>query len=78
MHKAITRFRLPYKNYFFRDPRFMPGWDEKIEGAEIGDATAAVLGVLLMFIIPKDLSFILGSKTNFTLRYYYRVSSVNA
>ncbi|OXA56239.1 hypothetical protein Fcan01_09879 [Folsomia candida] len=47
--------------WLFRDPRFMPGWDEQIEGAEIGDATAAMLGVMLLFIIPKDLSFILGT-----------------
>ncbi len=48
--------------WLFRDPRFMPGWDDAIEGADNGDATAAMLGVLLMFIIPRDLDFILGSK----------------
>lgn len=25
----------------------MPGWDEQIEGAEIGDATAAMLGTYI-------------------------------
>jgi sodium-dependent dicarboxylate transporter 2/3/5 len=48
--------------WFTRDPRFMPGWDEEIEGAENGDATAAMIGVLLMFIIPRDLSFLSPSK----------------
>lgn len=28
--------------WLFRDPRFMPGWDEQIVGIENGDATAAM------------------------------------
>ncbi len=48
--------------WLFRDPRFIPGWADQIMGAKNGDATAAMIGVLLMFIIPRDLSFITGSK----------------
>lgn len=47
--------------WLFRDPRFMPGWDEQLEHTENGDATAAMIGVLLMFIMPRDLSYILGN-----------------
>jgi len=48
--------------WLFRDPRFMPGWGEQIKGVKVGDSTAAMLTVVLLFVVPKDISFLYGSK----------------
>jgi len=49
--------------WIFRDPKFMQGWNNVLEDADIGDATAAVLGIILMFLVPKDLTFVTGSES---------------
>jgi sodium-dependent dicarboxylate transporter 2/3/5 len=59
---VLMVFILTVMLWLFRDPRFMRGWDEAIGEVENGDATAAMLGTCLMFLIPRDLSFITGSK----------------
>lgn len=46
--------------WFFRDPRFIDGWAESLHGAEVGDSSAAMFIIFLLFIIPKKLDFSLG------------------
>ncbi|CAL8124065.1 unnamed protein product [Orchesella dallaii] len=46
--------------WIFRDPKFMDGWNNVLKDADIGDATAAVLGIVLMFLVPRDMTFITG------------------
>jgi sodium-dependent dicarboxylate transporter 2/3/5 len=43
--------------WFFRDPRFIKGWMEYFWGVEVGDSTAAMFVIFLLFIIPKNLDF---------------------
>lgn len=45
--------------WLFRQPKFMDGWADLLPGADIGDSTAAMLVVFLLFVVPKDLNFLL-------------------
>ncbi|KAK9874168.1 hypothetical protein WA026_002519 [Henosepilachna vigintioctopunctata] len=44
--------------WFFRKPQFIPGWAEMITDHKVGDATAALIVVMLFFIIPANPNFI--------------------
>ncbi|ODN06006.1 Solute carrier family 13 member 4 [Orchesella cincta] len=44
--------------WLLRDPQFFPGWDAIDKTVSNGDSTAAMVGVILLFIIPKDWSFL--------------------
>ncbi|XP_050305351.1 protein I'm not dead yet-like isoform X2 [Anthonomus grandis grandis] len=44
--------------WFFRKPQFIAGWAEMITQHKVKDATAAIIVVLLLFIIPSNLDFI--------------------
>ena len=48
--------------WIFRDPRIIKGWGPLFTAVEVDDATAAMLIVLLLFIIPRDPSFLFGSE----------------
>lgn len=41
----------------------MKGWNELVNETDIGDSTCAFLGIVLMFLIPKNLSFFRGIPT---------------
>lgn len=60
-------FSLVVLGWVFRDPKFMKGWNNVLDDADIGDSTAAIFGIVLMFLIPKDLTFFTGSEFNFSL-----------
>jgi sodium-dependent dicarboxylate transporter 2/3/5 len=49
--------------WFFRDPRFIKGWSEFIPHVDVGDSTAAMLVVVLLFIVPRSLSFFTGGNS---------------
>ncbi|ODM98494.1 Solute carrier family 13 member 3, partial [Orchesella cincta] len=57
---VFTLFILIVLLWLFREPRFMSGWSDYIAKVDIGDSTAAILVVLLLFIIPRDLNAFLG------------------
>jgi hypothetical protein len=40
----------------------MEGWGKSKSTRTTGDSTGAMLGVLFLFIFPKNLSFLFGSK----------------
>nr|CAD7411374.1 unnamed protein product [Timema poppensis] len=44
--------------WFFREPEFISGWADIIPGVEIKDATPVMLVVMLLFILPSNLSFL--------------------
>ncbi|KAI4454382.1 solute carrier family 13 member [Holotrichia oblita] len=44
--------------WFFRKPQFIPGWAEMITDTKVKDATAALIVVMLLFIIPAKPNFI--------------------
>ena len=48
--------------WVFRDPRIIKGWGPLFTAEEVDDSTPAMLIVLLLFIIPRDHSFLFGSK----------------
>lgn len=48
--------------WLFRQPRFMDGWADALPGADIGDSTAAMLVVFLLFVVPRDYNFLLHGK----------------
>ncbi|XP_035708970.1 solute carrier family 13 member 5 isoform X1 [Folsomia candida] len=48
--------------WLFRQPKFIEGWADLLPGAEIGDSTAAMLVVFLLFVIPKDYNFLRQGK----------------
>ena len=48
--------------WMFRDPRFIDGWGTLFPQVEVEDSSAAMLIVFILFIIPKDPSFLFGSK----------------
>lgn len=55
---VLVLFILCVALWFFRDPGFMPGWAQLFGNAEkVDDATAAMLIVVLLFIIPAKPSF---------------------
>lgn len=64
-------FSLVILGWIFRDPKFMKGWNNVLEDADIGDSTAAIFGIVVMFLIPKDLTFFTGSKLDFKFISYY-------
>lgn len=43
--------------WFFRDPQFIPGWSELITNVHVDDATAAMIIVTVLFIIPAKPNF---------------------
>lgn len=51
--------------FFFRDPGFIPGWASFSKKTKIGDATPAVLIIVLLFLLPQNFEWInyLGSKS---------------
>lgn len=54
---VATLFLLAVSLWLFREPKFMPGWASLISDDpkfRIGDSTAAMLIVLLLFIVPKN------------------------
>lgn len=51
--------------WIFREPKFMEGWNDVISDVDIGDATAAILGIVVMFLVPKNFTFITGGKGRF-------------
>ena len=44
--------------WFFRKPQFIPGWAEMITDLKVKDATAALIVVLLLFVIPAKPKFL--------------------
>jgi sodium-dependent dicarboxylate transporter 2/3/5 len=40
--------------WLFREPKFMSGWADLLPAVEIGDSTAAMLVVFLLFVVPRD------------------------
>ncbi|XP_050502639.1 protein I'm not dead yet isoform X2 [Diabrotica virgifera virgifera] len=44
--------------WFFRKPQFVPGWAELITDHKVKDATAALIVVMIMFIVPSKPDFI--------------------
>jgi di/tricarboxylate transporter len=48
--------------WILRDPDVFSGWSTLFKGASVGDSTGAMFGVLLLFIIPKDFSFLSAGK----------------
>lgn len=61
---VATLFVFAVSLWLFREPKFIPGWSSMITGNSnfrIGDSTAAMLVVMLLFIIPKKPTSILKS-----------------
>ncbi|CAH0548728.1 unnamed protein product [Brassicogethes aeneus] len=57
--KAVASlFCLSVLLWFFRQPQFITGWAELITQHKVKDATAALIVVLLLFIIPSKPDFI--------------------
>jgi len=66
---VLVHFSILVALWFFREPRFMPGWgdlfteeEEKdcgeiVENQMVNDASSAMLIVFLMFVFPSTLSF---------------------
>ncbi|OXA59851.1 Sodium-dependent low-affinity dicarboxylate transporter 1 [Folsomia candida] len=50
--------------WLFREPKFMKGWAEHISDADIGDSTAALFVVILLFIIPRNIETFCGVGDN--------------
>jgi di/tricarboxylate transporter len=46
--------------WLFREPKFISGWAEHISSTDVGDSTAALFIVLLLFVIPRDLEAFFG------------------
>ncbi|KAK4877998.1 hypothetical protein RN001_010504 [Aquatica leii] len=44
--------------WFFRQPQFIPGWPTLITNTKVKDATAALIVVMLLFILPSRPDFI--------------------
>ncbi|CAG9831667.1 unnamed protein product [Diabrotica balteata] len=44
--------------WFFRKPQFVPGWAELITDHKVKDATAALIVVMIMFVVPSKPDFI--------------------
>ncbi|CAL8118537.1 unnamed protein product [Orchesella dallaii] len=57
---VFTLFILIVLLWLFREPRFMTGWSDYVAAVDVGDSTAAIFVVLLLFIIPRDLNAFLG------------------
>jgi len=51
--------------WVLRDPGFFEGLKSQIDGPGPGDSSAAMLGVLLLVIIPKDASFFCAPSNKF-------------
>ncbi|XP_056635307.1 protein I'm not dead yet isoform X1 [Diorhabda sublineata] len=63
--KAIgVCFLLSIILWFFRKPQFVPGWAELITEHKVKDATAALIVVMIMFIVPSKLDFIYMFSSN--------------
>jgi sodium-dependent dicarboxylate transporter 2/3/5 len=57
--------------WLFRDPRFVKGWAEYIPNVTVGDSTAAMLAVFLLFVVPKSLTCFSGGPTDALLDWKY-------
>jgi len=57
-------FLLVVMLWLFRDPKFIKGWKEYILSADVGDSTAAMLVVLLLFVIPNSMSYFRGGTSS--------------
>jgi len=53
--------------WLFREPKFMSGWANALATVEIGDSTAAMLAVFLLFVIPSHPGVLLGREGPSTL-----------
>ncbi|KAF5284221.1 hypothetical protein FQR65_LT00221 [Abscondita terminalis] len=51
-------FALAVLLWFFRQPQFIPGWPTLITSTKVKDATAAMIVVMLLFILPSRPDFI--------------------
>lgn len=50
--------------WLLRDPQLFPGWGDLIKSSTTGDSTPAMLGVILLFVLPKSWNFLkCGSMT---------------
>lgn len=47
--------------WIFRDPQIFPGWKSLIHANDTGDSTPAILGCVLLFVLPRDWSFLSGT-----------------
>jgi len=45
-----------------REPKFMAGWAEYISPVPVGNSTAAMFIVFLLFVIPRDIESFFGRK----------------
>lgn len=61
-------FILSVMLWFFRKPEFIPGWAERITDHKVKDATAALIVVMLLFILPANLDFLNSFSKNQHLR----------
>lgn len=57
-------FLLSVMLWFFRKPEFIPGWAERITEHKVKDATAALIVVMLLFVLPANLDFIKSFSRN--------------
>ncbi|KAK2715926.1 hypothetical protein QYM36_010483 [Artemia franciscana] len=57
---VLVLFLLLVILWCFRDPQFMPGWAEpwRNSGIRIGDGTAAIIVVALLFVVPAEPYFL--------------------
>lgn len=62
---VLFLFSMVVALWFFRDPKFMPGWAQlfHVKGIKINDSTPAMLTVLLLFVIPRELGTFCGSES---------------
>lgn len=58
---VLIIFSLVILGWIFRDPKFMKGWNDLFPNADIENSTPAIFGIVLMFLVPKDLTFFTGS-----------------
>lgn len=49
--------------WILRDPQIFHGWRDIISEEHTGDSTAALLGVVLLFIIPRNWAFLSSSRS---------------
>lgn len=59
--------------WFFRKPEFIPGWAEVIGDPKVSidDATAAIIAVFLLFVLPANLNFLKFG--NFLLNFFKKI-----
>ncbi len=74
---VLTVFLLLVLLWFFRQPKFMPGWADQLKGENavgdpvgVGDATPAILMTSMLFFLPAEPHFLLDllSRNDFSRR----------